>query len=332
MTCSRDPAGRAEELRASIEHHNRRYHQLDDPEISDADYDALVRELRAIEENHPDLATPDSPTQQVGYAPSTLFAEVRHRVPMMSLDNAFSFEELQAWGKRMERYIDGHAELCCELKIDGVAMSLLYEGGRFVRAATRGDGRAGEDVTPNVATIDVIPKQLQGDPPDVIEVRGEVYMPLAEFERLNKEQAEQGLRIFANPRNAGAGSLRQKDPSVTATRKLAFWAYQVGELRGGPTFTTHWDTLQFLARSGFTINPNIRVLPGLDEVFPFCERWLRDRHTLDYEIDGVVIKVNDLRQRQELGSTSKAPRWAIAYKFPPEERTTLLRNIMVSIG
>jgi len=329
---SGDVVARAEELRDQIRYHNRRYHELDDPEISDAEYDALVRELQAIEEANPDLVTPDSPTQQVGSAPSELFAAVRHRVPMMSLDNAFSFEELQAWGKRMERYIEGGVEFCCELKIDGVAMSLLYENGRYTRAATRGDGQVGEDVTPNVATISAIPDQLSGDPPAVIEVRGEVYMPLAEFERLNKEQAEKGLRLFVNPRNSGAGSLRQKDASITASRNLSFWAYQVGELEGGPPFTTHWDTLQYLNELGFPINPNIKVLAGLDDVFRYCERWLHDRHTLDYEIDGVVIKVNDLGQRRELGATSKAPRWAIAYKFPPEERTTLLRNIQVSIG
>src|SRR5436305_5901308 len=329
---SGDVVARAEELRDQIRYHNKRYHELDDPEISDAEYDALVRELQAIEEANPDLVTPDSPTQQVGSAPSELFAAVRHRVPMMSLDNAFSFEELQAWGKRMERYIEGGVEFCCELKIDGVAMSLLYENGRHTRAATRGDGQVGEDVTANVATISAIPDQLSGDPPAVIEVRGEVYMPLAEFERLNKEQAEKGLRLFVNPRNSGAGSLRQKDASITASRNLSFWAYQVGELEGGPPFTTHWDTLQYLNELGFPINPNIKVLAGLDDVFRYCERWLHDRHTLDYEIDGVVIKVNDLGQRRELGATSKAPRWAIAYKFPPEERTTLLRNIQVSIG
>ena len=231
VTSSQNPTARADELREAIEHHNRRYHELDDPEISDADYDALVRELRAIEEQHPELATPDSPTQAVGSAPSALFAPVEHRVPMMSLDNAFSFDELLAWGKRMERYISGEVAYACELKIDGVAMSLLYEGGELVRAGTRGDGRVGEDVTANVRTVGVIPHRLQGDHvPAAVEVRGEVYMPTASFRELNRRQEADGWRLFANPRNAGAGSLRQKDASITAGRNLAFWAYQLGAL------------------------------------------------------------------------------------------------------
>src|SRR3954453_10179282 len=332
MSCGPDPAARAGGLRDLIEYHNKRYFELDEPEIADADYDALVRELRAIEEAHPDLRTPDSPTQRVGGAPSALFTPVEHRVPMMSLDNAFSFDELQAWGRRLERHIEATSGFVCELKIDGVAMSLLYEAGRFTRAATRGDGRVGEDVTENVRTIGAVPDKLGAGAPDVVEVRGEVYMPLPEFERLNKDQADSGLRLFANPRNACAGSLRQKDPSITASRKLSFWSYQVGDVQGGPTFATHWQTLEWLRSLGFPINPNIELRHGLDEVYAFCERWLRDRHTLGYEIDGVVVKVDDLAERRELGSTSKAPRWAIAYKFPPEEKTTLLHNIMVSIG
>jgi DNA ligase (NAD+) len=335
VTCRENPAQRADELRAEIEHHNRRYHELDDPEISDAEYDALVVELRTIEEQHPELRTPDSPTQKVGAAPSTQFAPVEHKVPMMSLDNAFTFEELQAWGKRMERFISGDVDYACELKIDGVAMSLLYENGAFVRAATRGDGRVGEEVTANIRTIAAIPNELAGDGgdvPKVLEVRGEVYMPTPAFEELNKRQAEIGGRLFANPRNAGAGSLRQKDPSITASRQLSFWTYGVGELQGGPTVTRHSELLEWLRGLGLPVNPEVRVLPTLDEVHAFCRGWLEHRHDLEYEIDGVVIKVDDLNQRGELGSTSKAPRWAIAYKFPPEERTTLLKEIMVSIG
>jgi DNA ligase (NAD+) len=328
-----DALRRVAELREEIDYHNRRYHELDDPEISDADFDALVRQLRSLEEAHPELITPDSPTQRVGSAPSGLFAPVQHRVPMMSLDNAFSFEELQAWGKRMDRYIDGDVDFVCELKIDGVAMSLLYEGGRFARAATRGDGVVGEDVTENVRTIEAVPEALKGkDVPSVLEVRGEVYMPLAAFEELNRRQAEMSGRLFANPRNSAAGSLRQKDPKITASRELSFWSYQTGEFQGGPTFTHHSQSLDYLKKLGFPVNPNIKVLRGLDEVFKYCEHWLEQRHGLDYEIDGVVVKVDDLRQRQELGATSHAPRWAIAYKFPPEERTTLLKNIQVSIG
>jgi DNA ligase (NAD+) len=329
----RNPTERADELRAEIDHHNRLYHELDQPEIADADYDALVVELKAIEEQYPELRTPDSPTQRVGSAPSATFAPVEHRTPMMSLDNAFSFEELQAWGKRMERYIDGDVDYATELKIDGLAMSLLYEGGELVRAATRGDGRVGEDVTANVRTIEAIPKKLKGrNVPDVVEVRGEVYMPTAAFEELNRRQAEIGGRLFANARNSGAGSLRQKDPSITASRNLSFWAYQLGAVEGGPTFTRHSQTMDAIRQWGLPVNPNVEVLPSLDAVYEYCHRWLEHRHDLDYEIDGVVIKVDDLAQRRELGSTSKAPRWAIAYKFPPEERTTLLHDIMVSIG
>ncbi len=333
MTCSQDPVARAAELRAAIEYHNTRYHELDDPEISDAEYDEKVRELREIEELHPDLVTPDSPTQGVGASPSSLFAPVRHRTRMMSLDNAFSFDELVAWGRRMERYISGDVDYVCELKIDGVALSLVYEQGRYVQAATRGDGAVGEDVTENVRTVEVVPERLRGGrPPDVLEVRGEVYMPIKAFEELNARQAEAGGRLFANPRNSGAGSLRQKDPKVTASRDLSFWTYAVGTVEGGPAFTRHSEMLEWLARAGFPVNPEIRTLGTLDDVFAFCERWLEHRHDLAYEIDGVVVKVDDLRQRDELGATSHAPRWAIAYKFPPEERTTLLKQIMVSIG
>ncbi|HVE47318.1 MAG TPA: NAD-dependent DNA ligase LigA [Acidimicrobiales bacterium] len=336
MTCSPNPAARADDLRAQIEHHNVAYHQLDAPEISDADYDALVRELAAIEEAHPDLATPESPTQQVGAAPSVLFAPIQHRSRMMSLDNVTSLEELLAWGKRMERFISGDVDYVCELKIDGVAISLLYEDGHYVRAATRGDGRTGEDVTANVATIAAIPQRVrteEGDkPPSLLEVRGEVYMPTAAFKELNERQTEAGGRLFANPRNAGAGSLRQKDAGITASRQLGYWAYQIGDIVGGPTFIRHSQTLDYLRGAGFPINPEISVIGNLDEVHAFCRRWEQHRHDLDYEIDGVVVKVDDLAQRAELGSTSKAPRWAIAYKFPPEERTTLLKQITVSIG
>ena len=235
----RDPVARAEELRALIAYHNDRYHRLDAPEIADAEFDALVRELRSIEADHPDLAVPDSPTATVGAAPSTLFAPVVHRVPMMSLDNAFSGEELQAWADRLAKQIPADTAFVCELKIDGLAISLTYVDGGFVQAATRGDGRTGEDVTANVATIGAIPSRLRpevGPPPAVIEVRGEVYMPVSAFEDLNRRQAEAHERLFVNPRNSAAGSLRQKDPSITATRALSFWAYQVGELtatRGG---------------------------------------------------------------------------------------------------
>ena len=316
-----------------MEHHTERYYLLDDPEISDAEFDDLVRELRSLEEAHPELRTADSPTQKVGGRASTAFAEVRHRLPMMSLDNAFSFDELVAWGKRMERYISGEVDYVCELKIDGIACSLLYENGRYVRGATRGNGVVGEDITENVRTISVIPERLRvEDPPTVLEVRGEVYMPASAFEELNQRQGEAGLRLFANPRNSGAGSLRQKDPKVTASRDLRFWAYQLGDVEGGPRFRRHSETLDFLKAAGLPVNPEVRTVGSLDEVFAYCQRWLEHRHDLEYEIDGVVVKVDDLGQRDELGSTSKSPRWAIAYKFPPEEATTVLKDIMVSIG
>jgi DNA ligase (NAD+) len=337
-----DPAARAEELRDLIEYHNKRYHELDAPEIPDADYDALVRELRDIEANYPDLATPTSPTQLVGAAPSTQFAPVEHRVPMMSLDNAFSPAELQAWADRLAKSIPAGTAFVCELKIDGLAMSLTYQDGRYVQAATRGDGRTGEDVTPNVATIEAIPEVLDeavGTPPAVIEVRGEVYMPIPAFEDLNRRQEAAGGKVFVNPRNSAAGSLRQKDAKVTASRELSFWAYQVGDLEAAPGETLpseltegHSDTLQWLSRAGFPVNPEARVVHGLDEALERCRYWEEHRHDLDYEIDGVVIKVDDLALRRQLGSTARAPRWAIAYKFPPEERTTRLNDIAVSIG
>jgi DNA ligase (NAD+) len=330
-----DVQARAEELRRLIEYHSQRYYDLDDPEISDAEFDALMHELRALEEAHPGLVTPDSPTQRVGGTVSAAFAEVRHRVPMMSLDNVFSFEELVAWGKRMERYISGDVDYVCELKIDGIAISLLYEDGRYVRAATRGNGITGEDVTENVRTIAVVPDRLAaaaGETPEVLEVRGEVYMPLSAFAALNQRQGEAGERIFANPRNAGAGSLRQKDPRVTASRELSFFAYQLGEVLGGPRFRHHSEALAFLSEAGLPVNPEIQRVATLEEVDAFGRHWLEHRHDLDYEIDGAVVKVDDLAQRAELGATSKSPRWAIAYKFPPEEATTLLTDIMVSIG
>ena len=324
-----------EELRRLVHHHNQRYYELDAPEIPDADYDALLRELLALEERFPDLVTPDSPTRTVGAAPSATFAPVEHRVPMMSLDNAFTAEELQAWGGRLERRLAELGEstgLVGELKIDGLAISLRYEQGRMVQAATRGDGRTGEDVTANVATIAALPDTLPAGAPEVLEVRGEVYMPIGVFEALNAAQIEAGERTYANPRNTAAGSLRQKDPSVTARRGLAFWSYQLGEVVGGPSFARHSETLEFLAGLGFPVNPEVRVLESLDAVYDHAQHWQAHRHDLDYEIDGLVVKVDDLALQRELGFTSRAPRWAIAYKFPPEERTTRLRRIMVSIG
>jgi DNA ligase (NAD+) len=329
-----DLAGRAAELVRQIRPHNERYYGLDAPEISDADYDQLVRELNALEEQHPELADADSPTRTVGAAPpGATFAPVEHSVPMTSLDNAMDTAELTAWGERVAKGLGGDvAEFVCELKIDGLAISIRYEDGRFVQAATRGDGRVGEDVTANVATIAALPKQLPPGSPAVVEVRGEIYMPLLSFEALNERTLAAGQPRFANPRNAAAGSLRQKDPRVTASRELSFWSYQLGEVVGGPEFATHHETLDFLAGLGFPVNPEIVRVASLDEVYRFCQHWVEHRHDLPYEIDGAVAKVDSLAQRELLGFTSRAPRWAIAYKFPPEERTTVLRNIQVSIG
>jgi DNA ligase (NAD+) len=334
MTEPAEPAIRAAELRRQIGYHNERYHVLDSPEIADADYDLLVRELLELEAEHPELASADSPTSQVGAAPlSATFAPVTHRVPMTSLDNAMDETELAQWGDRVSRGLDGvAARFVCELKIDGLAMSLRYEQGKFVQAATRGDGRVGEDVTANVATIASLPKRLPHGAPEVVEVRGEVYMPISSFEALNERAALAGQPRFANPRNAGAGSLRQKDPRVTATRELSFWCYQLGEVIGGPEFTSHHETLEFLGALGFPVNPEIRVVDDVAGVFAFAGHWQEHRHTLAYEIDGVVAKVDELAQRVQLGFTSRAPRWAIAFKFPPEERTTILRDIQVSVG
>ena len=325
------------DLRAQITHHNRLYNDLDAPEISDADYDALVRELRALEELHPEFQSPDSPTERVGGSVSATFAPVVHRVPMTSLDNAMDRDELDAWGERLLRGLGGEAAgFVCELKIDGLAMSLRYEAGVLVQAATRGDGRVGEDVTANIRTIASIPQRLRSTTgvavPDVLEVRGEVYMPLASFEALNLAAGAAGDKLLVNPRNAAAGSLRQKDPRITAKRSLSFWSYQLGEVVGGPEFANHHETLEFLNALGFPVNPHISQVATVEDVTAYCVRWREHRHDLDYEIDGCVVKVDNLAQRERLGFTSRAPRWAIAFKFPPEERTTLLKDIMISVG
>ena len=334
MTESGDLAARAADLRKQIAYHNEQYHTLDSPEIADADYDLLVRELLRLETEHPELAAPDSPTSKVGGAPlSATFAPVVHRVPMTSLDNAMDETELTLWGDRVARGLNGQpATFVCELKIDGLAMSLRYENGKFMQAATRGDGRIGEDVTANVATIASLPKRLAKGAPEIVEVRGEVYMPIASFEALNERATAAGHPLFAIPRNAGAGSLRQKDPRITASRELSFWCYQLGEVVGGPAFTSHHETLEFLGELGFPVNPEVRVVNDLAGVYAFAGHWQEHRHALPYEIDGVVAKVDHLAQRELLGFTSRAPRWAIAFKFPPEERTTVLRDIQVSVG
>jgi DNA ligase (NAD+) len=327
-----EAAKRVDEIRARIRDAAYRYYVLSDPDISDAEYDELMRELEGIEGDSPDLVTPDSPTRSVGAPQATAFAPVRHRVPMLSLDNAFSQEELLAWGKRTERAVDTVDGYVCELKIDGVAVSLQYERGRLIQAATRGNGTVGDDITPNVRTIGNVPERLTlDDPPAVFEVRGEIYFPTDAFERLNQQMAAEGRQVFANPRNAASGGLRQKDPRITRSRMLKLLCHSFG-LAEGVRFASHSAFLKYCEDAGLPV-PGETVRAGnLDEVQEFIRRWEEHRHDLEYEIDGVVVKVDSTNQQQELGNTSKAPRWAIAYKFPPEERTTLLKDIQVSIG
>ncbi|HUF99394.1 MAG TPA: NAD-dependent DNA ligase LigA [Ilumatobacter sp.] len=329
-------ADRIDALRAQVAYHNRLYHQLDSPELPDGEYDVLVRELRQLESDHPEFADAESPSMDVGGAPVNTFAPVVHAVPLTSLDNAMSRDELVAWAERVMRGLDGAVpRFIAELKFDGLAMSLRYERGELVQAATRGDGKVGEDVTANVRTIADIPHRLRhGDVPipEVFEVRGEVYMSTAVFASLNEQYLANGDRPLVNPRNAAAGSLRQKDPAMTAKRQLSFWAYQLGEVIGGPDVASHQHTLDVIEEFGLPVNPELQVFDTIDEVAEYCAHREHHRHDLGYDIDGVVVKVDDLGQRERLGFTSRAPRWAIAFKFPPEERTTLLKDIAVSVG
>lgn len=334
---------RAEFLREELIRHNALYYGQDAPQISDAEYDQMMRELRDLESRYPDLADGDSPTQRVGGAVAATFDPVVHRIPMTSLENAMNEDELRAWGERVAKGLPGEVvQYVCELKIDGLAMSIRYENGRLVQAATRGDGVTGEDVTANVRTIKDVPHQLPDGAPEVFEVRGEVYMSTAAFEKLRDQKLRENEKRIAdgkkpdavpvNPRNAGAGSLRQKDASVTAQRELSFWSYQLGEVVGGNPETSHHETLATLRKFGFPVNPAIELVDGIDAVIDFCSRWHERRHELPYEIDGVAVKIDDLGQRGRLGFTAKAPRWAIAFKFPPEEKNTILKDIQVSIG
>lgn len=323
---------RVEELREQLNYHSYRYHVLDDPEISDAEYDELMNELRELEERFPELVTPDSPTQRVGMAPADLFAPVQHRTPMLSLDNAFSLEELEAWAARVERAVGEGARYSCELKIDGVAVALTYEDGVLTKGATRGDGRVGEDITANVRTVKAIPRRLAIEPPPAyLEVRGEVYLPVKAFEGLNEELLEAGQRPFANPRNAAAGSLRQKDPRVSAGRPLAMWVHSFGWAEG-VRFDSHSGFLDWCRAARLPVAPTGEVEEDLAGVERYLRHWEEHRHSVDWEIDGVVVKVDQVAFQDELGATSHAPRWAIAYKFPPEERTALLRKIDVHTG
>ncbi|HEX7589551.1 MAG TPA: NAD-dependent DNA ligase LigA [Demequinaceae bacterium] len=332
-----DPRARHAELIQAIEAHRAAYYERDAPTISDAEYDALERELRAIEAEHPELADPDSPSQTVGGAVATGFASVRHRERMMSLDNAFSIADVAAWEERVER-AGGPREFVCEPKIDGLSISLTYEGGDLVRGVTRGDGTTGEDVTANVRTIAGLPSRLAGGGvPEVVEIRGEVYLPVAAFEELNERLVEEGKAPYANPRNTAAGSLRQKDAAVTATRPLAVTTYALGALEWGaaapdPRAATQIGIYSVLKEWGLPVSELAEVHTGVGEVEAYLSRLEARRHALVHEIDGAVIKVNDRDAQRELGSTSRAPRWAIAYKFPPEEVNTRLEDIRVDVG
>jgi DNA ligase (NAD+) len=323
-------AARIAALRKQIRHHEERYYVHADPEIADAEFDALMRELRTLEEAHPDLVTPDSPSQRVGGRPVEGFAEVQHRVPMLSLDNAYSEEELRAFDERVRRGLGIDAvEYVAELKIDGLSMALTYEDGVLVRGATRGDGERGEDVTSNVRTIRAVPLSLRGAPSGAIEVRGEVFFPRAAFERVNREREQAGEPLFANPRNAAAGAMRNLDPRLVARRGLSFWAYQaVGDL----DVTTHAAMLERLSAWGLPVESHWGRVTGGDALVAWCARWQDERRKLAFETDGVVIKLNVLAARERLGSTSKFPRWAIAYKFPAEQATTRLKSIGLQVG
>jgi DNA ligase (NAD+) len=327
-----DATLRVEELREKLNYHSYRYYVLDDPEVSDAEYDELMRELASLEERFPELITPDSPTQRVGITPADLFAPVEHRARMLSLDNAFSHAELEAWAARVERSVGTGARYSCEAKIDGVAVALTYENGLLTKGATRGDGRIGEDITANVRTVRSVPQRLRvKEPPQYLEVRGEIYLPVKAFERLNEQLLDAEQRPFANPRNAAAGSLRQKDPKVSASRPLALWVHSFG-FAAGVRFDSHSGFLAWCRDAALPVAPTGDVVDDLEGVIAYLGHWEKNRHSVDWEIDGVVVKVDQIALQEELGATSHAPRWAIAYKFPPEERTTILRSIEVHTG
>jgi DNA ligase (NAD+) len=324
---------RAEELRARINEANYRYYVLDDPQMADAEWDALSRELREIETHYPDLLTPDSPTQRVGGPALAGFAPVRHRQQMLSLGNAFSDDELRAWYQRALRLAGAERlDLVCELKIDGLAIALTYEGGRLALGATRGDGTTGEDITQNIRTVRSVPLRLLDGAPDRFEARGECFMVRSGFERLNAQREEAGERPFANPRNSAAGSLRQLDPTITASRPLDTFMYQIGWIESDGAPTSQWEALERLRAWGFRVNPNIHRVRDIEEAIAFCAEWGPKRETLDYDIDGIVIKIDSFAVQRELGLVGRDPRWAIAYKYPPVDVTTKLLDIGVNVG
>jgi len=328
------PARRAAELRAELEHHNYRYFVLDDPQVPDAEYDRLLRELRDLESAHPSLVTADSPTQRVGGVAADEFAEARHRQPMLSLDNAFSEEDVTAFDRRVRERLgsDEAVEYSAEPKMDGLAISVIWEHGVFTRAATRGDGVTGEDVTANVRTIASLPLRLRGAAPALLEARGEVFMPVAGFERLNREAAARGDKVFVNPRNAAAGSLRQLDPKVTASRPLEVYFYALGTLEGAPLPERHSEVLEMLRGLGLRVSPETRRVQGVAGCLAYYAALGARRAVLPHQIDGVVYKVDDLAAQRTLGFVSRAPRWAVAHKFPADEALTVVREVGFQVG
>ena len=326
-----------QQLKEQLAYHNHQYYVLDNPSIPDADYDQLFQQLKQIEQQHPEWVTADSPTQRVGAAPLSKFGQISHQVAMLSLDNAFDADDFAAFYKRMADRIDASKdfEFCAEPKLDGLAVSIRYEQGLLVQAATRGDGFTGEDITANVKTIRAVPLKLQGDVPAVLEVRGEVFMPLAGFEAMNNKARAAGDKVFANPRNAAAGSLRQLDPKITASRPLMFYAYAVGAVEDATQLLnskSHHARLQQLKSWGLPVCPEIRHVTGLQAALDYQHSILTKRAALPYEIDGVVLKVDDLAQQQALGFVARAPRWAIAFKFPAQEKTTTLVDVEFQVG
>jgi DNA ligase (NAD+) len=322
---------RARALRAEIERHRRLYYEMDAPEIADAEYDRLEEELRLLEAEFPEAAVPDSPTRTVGGRAARNFAPLRHPAAMLSLDNTYGREDLLEWNQRLERLLGkGGLDYVCEIKLDGLSVALHYERGEFVRGATRGDGAVGEDVTENLRTIRTLPRSLRGAPESLV-VRGEVYLPVRAFAEMNLRREEEGESAFANPRNAAAGSLRQTDPQVTARRPLALFCYQVLSANS-PVPESQWTLLEALRAWGFPVEANARLCHGIEDVLAYCEAWTRDRHGLEYDADGVVIKVDDGALRAAAGATAKSPRWAVAFKFPPEQAETLVEDIVVKVG
>lgn len=324
-----EAAKKVQQLRDEINQYNYEYHVLDNPTVSDQVYDQKMKELIELEEQFPDLVTDDSPTQRVGGTPLDKFEKVNHTVPMLSLSNAFSEEDLRDFDRRVREHVTRDFKYVCELKIDGLAVSLRYENGKFVQGATRGDGRTGEDITQNLKTIKSIPLTIKNN--ETIEVRGEVYMPKKSFIALNEKRKEEGLELFANPRNAAAGSLRQLDPKIAASRNLNIFIYSVGEWEA-ESISTHSERLAYLRELGFKTNPETRTFQTIEEVIEFTKEWTVKRNELDYEIDGIVIKVDEIELQEQLGFTARSPRWAMAYKFPAEEAVTKLRGIELSVG